>query len=208
MIEYIEMILILVLILLVGLVLLNLKKKNEGDGDVYSKSDHEGFRDKIIEDINRRVDQVKTDLTTNLTSISTDAGTNKGVLETKSDQILKEHQRLLDSLTGSKRFGKTGELLLENLFRNSGLVYEKQWVKNLTIKKEGKSLTVEFAIKHPTGLYLPVDAHWPKTLYEKLLELRKVETTDETERPRTHKKRLNKSEKRSHKKYNRQGRPQ
>ena len=106
MIEYIEIILILVLIILVGLVLLNLKKKNEGDGDVYSKSDHEGFRDKIIEDINRRVDQVKTDLTTNLTSISTDAGTTKGVLETKSDQILKEHQRLLDSLTGSKRFGK------------------------------------------------------------------------------------------------------
>ena len=187
MIEYIEIILILVLIILVGLVLLNLKKKNEGDGDIYSKSDHEGFRDKIIEDINRRVDQVKTDLTTNLTSISTDAGTTKGVLETKSDQILKEHQRLLDSLTGSKRFGKTGELLLENLFRNSGLVYEKQWVKNLTIKKEGKSLTVEFAIKHPTGLYLPVDAHWPKTLYEKLLELRKVETTDEAERQRLEK---------------------
>ena len=55
MIEYIEIILILVLIILVGLVLLNLKKKNESDGDVYSKSDHEGFRDKIIEDINRRV---------------------------------------------------------------------------------------------------------------------------------------------------------
>ena len=184
MIEYIEIILILVLIILVGLVLLNLKKKNEGDGDVYSKSDHEGFRDKIIEDINRRVDQVKTDLTTNLTTISTDAGTTKGVLETKSDQILKEHQRLLDSLTGSKRFGKTGELLLENLFRNSGLVYEKQWIKNLTIKKEGKSLTVEFAIKHPTGLYLPIDAHWPKTAYENLLELRKVETTDEVEQQR------------------------
>ena len=72
-------------------------------------------------------------------------------------------------------------MLLENLFKNSGLVYEKQWVKNLTIKKDGKSLSVEFAIKHPTGLYLPIDAHWPKTSYEKLLELRKVETTDEIE---------------------------
>ena len=28
---------------------------------------------------------------------------------------------------------------------------------------------------------MPVDAHWPKTSYEKLLELRKVETTDEIE---------------------------
>ena len=98
--------------------------------------------------------------------------------------ILRAHQRLVDSLTGSKTFGKTGELLLENLFKNSGLVYEKQWVKNLTIKKDGKSLTVEFAIKHPTGLYLPIDAHWPKTAYENLLELRKVETTDEVEQQR------------------------
>ena len=73
---------------------------------------------------------------------------------------------------------------LENLLKNSGLVYEKQWVKNLTIKKDGKSLTVEFAIKHPTGLYLPIDAHWPKTSYEKLLELRKIETSDEIEQQR------------------------
>ena len=189
MIEYIEIILILILILLVGLVLLNLKKKNEGDGDVYSKSDHEEFRDKIIKDINDKVETVKNSLSGTLTNISTDAGTTKGVLETKSDQILKEHQRLVDSLTGSKKFGQTGELLLENLFKNSGLVYEKQWVKNLTIKKDGKSLTVEFAIKHPTGLYLPIDAHWPKTSYEKLLELRKAETTDETEQQRIKKER-------------------
>jgi len=179
MIDYINSILIFALIILVIVAILYLKKKN--DGDVYNKSDHEGFKTDIIDDIQKKIDQAKTDLTASLTTISTAAGTNKGILETKSDQILNAHQRLVDSLTGSKTFGKTGELLLENLFKNSGLVYEKQWVKNLTIKKDGKSLTVEFAIKHPTGLYLPIDAHWPKTSYEKLLELRKVETTDEIE---------------------------
>ena len=183
MIDYINFTLIVLIIFV--LALFYLKKKN--DGDVYNKSDHEGFKEDIIKDIQDKVDQVKNDLSTTLTTISTDAGTNKGVLETKSDQILKEHQRLIDSLTGSKRFGKTGELLLENLFKNSGLVYEKQWVKNLTIKKDGKSLSVEFALKHPTGLYLPIDAHWPKTSYEKLLELRKVETTDEIEQQRINK---------------------
>ena len=183
MIDYINSALIVVIIIVLALFFI--KKKN--DGDVYSKSDHEGFKDDIIKDINARVDQVKKDLSDTLTTISKDAGTNKGVLETKSDQILKEHQRLIDSLTGSKRFGKTGELLLENLFKNSGLVYEKQWVKNLTIQKDGKSLSVEFAIKHPTGLYLPIDAHWPKTSYERLLELRKVETTDEIEQQRINK---------------------
>ena len=179
MISYINTTLIIILIILFIFAVVYLKKKN--DGDVYNKSDHEGFKTDIISDIQTKIDQVKTDLTTTLTNISTSAGTNKGILETKSDQILKAHQKLVDSLTGSKQFGKTGELLLENLFKNSGLVYEKQWVKNLTIKKDGKSLSVEFAIKHPTGLYLPVDAHWPKTSYEKLLELRKVETTDEIE---------------------------
>ena len=180
MIDYINLLVLIIVLIIVAI--LFLKKKN--DGDVYNKSDHEGFKTDIIGDIQKKIDQVKTDLTNSLTTISTAAGTNKGILETKSDQILKEHQRLVDSLTGSKRFGETGELLLENLFKNSGLVYEKQWVKNLTVKKDGKSLTVEFAIKHPTGLYLPIDAHWPKTAYENLLELRKVETTDEAEQQR------------------------
>ena len=180
MIDYINLLVLIIVLIVVAI--LFLKRKN--DGDVYSKSDHEGFKTDIISDIQKKIDQVKTDLTNSLTTISTAAGTNKGILETKSDQILKEHQRLVDSLTGSKRFGETGELLLENLFKNSGLVYEKQWVKNLTVKKDGKSLTVEFAIKHPTGLYLPIDAHWPKTAYENLLELRKVETTDEAEQQR------------------------
>ena len=180
MIDYINLLVLIIVLIIVAI--LFLKKKN--DGDVYSKSDHEGFKTDIISDIQKKIDQVKTDLTNSLTTISTAAGTNKGILETKSDQILNAHQRLVDSLTGSKTFGKTGELLLENLFKNSGLVYEKQWVKNLTVKKDGKSLTVEFAIKHPTGLYLPIDAHWPKTAYENLLELRKVETTDEVEQQR------------------------
>ena len=180
MIDYINLLVLIIVLIVVAI--LFLKRKN--DGDVYSKSDHEGFKTDIISDLQKKIDQLKTDLTNSLTTISTAAGTNKGILETKSDQILKEHQRLVDSLTGSKRFGETGELLLENLFKNSGLVYEKQWVKNLTIKKDGKTLTVEFAIKHPTGLYLPIDAHWPKTAYENLLELRKVETTDEAEQQR------------------------
>ena len=180
MIQYLNSFLILILIIISVIILLYIKKKNDSNGDIYSKSDHEGFRDKIINDINNQIDNVKNTLTT----ISTDAGTNKGILETKSENILTAHNRLVDSLTGSKKFGTTGELLLENLFRNSGLVYEKQWEKNLTIKKDGKSLTVEFAIKHPTGLYLPIDAHWPKTSYEKLLELRKAETIDEIEQQR------------------------
>ena len=179
---------------------------SEGSGLPQYKSDRFGFRNNdVVWDELKELDLVvigdsfigghglleghtiNDNLNDTLTTISKDAGTNKGVLETKSDQIYRAHQKLADSLTGSKQFGKTGELLLENLFKNSGLVYEKQWVKNLTIKKDGKSLSVEFAIKHPTGLYLPIDSHWPKTSYERLLELRKVETTEEIEQQRINK---------------------
>ena len=118
MISYLNTSLIVILIILVIVAILYLKKKNDGDGDVYSKSDHEGFRDKIILDINNKVEDVKDSLKDTLTNISIAAGTNKGILETKSDQILNAHQRLVDSLTGSKTFGKTAELLLENLFKN------------------------------------------------------------------------------------------
>ena len=101
MISYINTALIVILIILILIIFLYLKKKN--DGDVYNKSDHEGFKTDIISDIQTKIDQVKTDLTTTLTNISTSAGTNKGILETKSDQILKAHQKLVDSLTGSKQ---------------------------------------------------------------------------------------------------------
>ena len=182
MIQYFNSVLILVLIAIAVIILLILRKKT--DGDVYNKSDHEGFKAETIKEINTTLSEVRKELTDNLTNISNAAGTNKGILETKSDEILKVHQRLVDSLTGSKKFGQTGELLLENLFKNSGLVFEKQWVKNKTIQKDGTSLSVEFAIKHPTGLYLPVDSHWPKTSYENLINLRKEEGTNEIEQQR------------------------
>ena len=58
MIDYINSILIVILIILIIVAILYLKKKNDSDGDVYSKSDHEEFRDKIILDT-RTLEYVK-----------------------------------------------------------------------------------------------------------------------------------------------------
>ncbi|MFM2116352.1 MAG: hypothetical protein RIQ80_451, partial [Actinomycetota bacterium] len=74
-----------------------------------------------------------------------------------------------------------GELLLQNLLEHSGLVKGKQWVQNHTVQKDGKTLSFEFGIVHPTKLVFPVDAHWPKTKYEELLEIRKLPFSDERE---------------------------
>jgi len=180
MIEYTNLLLICLILALVVSVLFFVKKKNEGD--VYNKTDIEGLQQEIekrIKEAKEEIGNLRTDFSNSLNTVSQNVGENKGIIESKSTEILNAHQRLMDSITGSKRTGTTGELLLENLFRNSGLVYEKQWVKNKSIEKDGTTLTVEFAIKHPTGLYMPVDAHWPKTSYENLLELRKMEITPE-----------------------------
>ena len=59
------------------------------------------------------------------------------------------------------------------------MVEGTQYIKNQNYKKDGTVLRVEYAIKHPTGLVLPIDAHWTKTLYENLLELRKEAPSDE-----------------------------
>ena len=105
--------------------------------------------------------------------IKTELTTNKTIIEQKAKNIQDAHDKLVNSLTGSSRFGATAELLLEHLFKNSGLVENSHWIKNQTYKKDGTTLSVEFAIVHPTGIVMPVDSHWTKTLYENLLELRK-----------------------------------
>ena len=101
------------------------------------------------------------------------------LIKQSAENIEAAHQKLVNSLTGSSRFGATGELLLDNLFKNSGLVEGTQYIKNQNYKKDGTTLRVEFAIKHPTGLVLPVDAHWTKTLYEHLLDLRNEDPSDQ-----------------------------
>ena len=83
MIDYISLFVLIIILIIVAI--LFIKKKN--DVDVYNKSDHEEFKTDIIGDLQKTIDQVKTDLTNSLTTISTAAGTNKGILETKSDQI-------------------------------------------------------------------------------------------------------------------------
>jgi DNA recombination protein RmuC len=140
---------------------------------------------KNLQDVNEKVNSQLTTLrdkiSADLNNVSSNLGTNRGIVESKSNQILIAQEKLLDSLTGSKRFGTTGELLLQNLLEHSGLVKGKQWVQNHTVQKDGKTFSFEFGIVHPTKLVFPVDAHWPKTKYEELLDVRKLPYSDERE---------------------------
>ena len=120
-----------------------------------------------------KIDTVKRSFEDEFRPISTELTTNKTLIQEKADNIQKVHEKLVNTLTGSSRFGATGELLLKNFFQHSGLVEGTQYIQNQNYIKDGTTLRVEFAIKHPTGLVLPVDSHWTKTAYEQLLELRK-----------------------------------
>ena len=52
----------------------------------------------------------------NLGLLTTELTTNKTIIEQKAKYIQDAHEKLVNSLTGSSRFGATGELLLDNFF--------------------------------------------------------------------------------------------
>lgn len=178
---------LIVLAFVFGLVLNKYLSKQKEDlalNDENSQKNHDdllkNFQD-VKEKLNSELTTLRDKISADLNNVSSSLGTNRGIVESKSNQILIAQEKLLDSLTGSKRFGTTGELLLQNLLEHSGLVKGKQWVQNHTIQKDGKTLSFEFGIVHPTKLVFPVDAHWPKTKYEELLEIRKLPFSDERE---------------------------
>ena len=133
----------------------------------------------LTEEINKITSSFNSEFKKEFGPLTTELTTNKTIIEQKAKYIQDAHEKLVNSLTGSSRFGATGELLLDNFFKNSGLVEGTQYIKNQNYQKDGTTLRVEFAIKHPTGLVLPIDAHWTKTLYENLLELRKEPPSDQ-----------------------------
>ena len=175
-----EYIIIILLIILIGIVLI--KNKNSENKDSYDSSKHEDYNRDIKKDISDKIENLRNAVTTSVTAVSTNVGTTKGIIESKSGEILEAHRRLVDSISGSKKSGIAGELLLEYFFRSAGLVENTQWVKNQSYEKDGTTLSVEFAIKHPTGLVLPVDSHWTKALYEQLSKTREEPKNDDRDR--------------------------
>ena len=116
MIDYLNTILIVILLIVA---ILYLKKKN--DGDAYNKQEHEKLNDDLVDKLKKETEAIETDLknlqtsfANSLSDVSKNVGENKGIIESKSTEILSAHQRLVDNLTGSKRSGTTGELFLEH----------------------------------------------------------------------------------------------
>ena len=145
---------------------------------VIQKKDSLGKTD-LTEETNKMTSSFISEFKKEFGPLTTELTTNKTIIEQKAKNIQDAHEKLVNSLTGSSHFGATGELLLDNFFKNSGLVENIQYIKNQNYQKDGTTLRVEFAVKHPTGLVLPIDAHWTKTLYENLLELRKESPSDQ-----------------------------
>ena len=160
----IQLILLLLIVVIVGVIAGNVI------GSVIQKKN--SFNPKDIID---KIEGIKS----SFQPIKTDFETSKTLIQEKAERIEEIHDKLVNTLTGSGRVGATGELLLDHFFKNSGLVEGTQYIKNQNYQKDGTTLRVEYAIKHPTGLVLPIDAHWTKTLYENLLELREEPPSDQ-----------------------------
>lgn len=175
--QYTNEILIGLVLVLIGFVIYNSRKS--GSQSLPSEQvTLDSFRLLVKEE----VDVIKKELGDDISGLKVSSENTKAANEERAKQILEEQQKLMSSLTGSKSFGTLGELLLGSALKNVGLVEGKQFIKNQTIKVDGKSLSVEFAIIHPSGKNLYIDVHWPKTQYENLLRVRSDKSFTEEEK--------------------------
>jgi DNA anti-recombination protein RmuC len=176
----ITLIIIIFLILATSIVIFYLIKKN--DNKAQELPDFTKHEDNLIRAISRLEDNMKRELdnaTKNYSEVKEKLGEGKSLVDERTKYISGLSERLLQSISGSKRMGMAGELMLRNILDHSGLVKGKQWIENQNYKKDGKTLNVEFGIVHPTGLIMPIDSHFPSDLYSQLNNIRSQPVSDE-----------------------------
>jgi len=174
------LIIIIFLILVTSIVIFYLIKKN--DNKAQELPDFTKHEDNLIRAISRLEDNMKRELdnaTKNYSEVKEKLGEGKSLVDERTKYISGLSKRLLQSISGSKRMGMAGELMLRNILDHSGLVKGKQWIENQNYKKDGKTLNVEFGIVHPTGLIMPIDSHFPSDLYSQLNNIRSQPVSDE-----------------------------
>ena len=174
------LIIIIFLILVTSIVIFYLIKKN--DNKAQELPDFTKHEDNLIRAISRLEDNMKRELdnaTKNYSEVKEKLGEGKSLVDERTKYISGLSERLLQSISGSKRMGMAGELMLRNILDPSGLVKGKQWIENQNYKKDGKTLNVEFGIVHPTGLIMPIDSHFPSDLYSQLNNIRSQPVSDE-----------------------------
>ena len=108
-------------------------------------------------------------------SVSKEVGESKVALSEKQNQMAQNMSQIYDAMSGSKKVGTSGEMMLENLLMSTGLIETKQWIRKQNFRKDGHTLQVECGIIEPSGLVLPIDSYWPKDAYHELVALRKKE---------------------------------
>ena len=174
------LIIIIFLILVTSIVIFYLIKKS--DNKTQELPDFTKHEDNLIRAISRLEDNMKRELdnaTKNYSEVKEKLGEGKSLVDERTKYISGLSERLLQSISGSKRMGMAGELMLRNILDHSGLVKGKQWIENQNYKKDGKTLNVEFGIVHPTGLIMPIDSHFPSDLYSQLNNIRSQPVSDE-----------------------------
>ena len=175
-------IIITLLILLAAIAIFYLLKKNSNNPqEIVDFTKHEENLIKAIEKLESKMKIELDNASNKYSEVKEKLGESKSLVDERTKYISGLSERLLQSISGSKRMGMAGELMLKNILDHSGLVKGKQWIENQNYKKDGKTLNVEFGIVHPTGLVMPIDSHFPSDLYGQLNNIRSQPVSDERE---------------------------
>ena len=164
------------LILISAVVVFYLAKKNTSNQqEVVDFTKHEENLIRAIDKLENNMKRELDNASTKYSEVKEKLGESKSLVDERTKYISGLSERLLQSISGSKRMG----MMLKNILDHSGLVKGKQWIENQNYKKDGKTLNVEFGIVHPTGLVMPIDSHFPSDLYGQLNNIRSQPVSDE-----------------------------
>ncbi len=158
-----------------------LRKKDNKDHELNDFTKHEANLIRAIDKLEGNMKRELENASTKYSEVKEKLGESKSLVDERTRYISGLSERLLQSISGSKRMGMAGELMLRNILDHSGLVKGKQWIENQNYKKDGKTLNVEFGIVHPTGLVMPIDSHFPSDLYGQLNNIRSQPVSEERE---------------------------
>ena len=162
-------IILLVLALLVGYLISNKIKSKQSNSESFETN---------LKNYFDNLEGKLRDLNDSVRDINKEVGENKVSLNLKQDQMIENQNQMYEAFSGSKKIGTSGEMMLENLLINSGLIETKQWIKKQNFRKDGHTLQVEYGMFHPSGLILPIDSFWPKDAFNELIQLEKKDNID------------------------------
>ena len=141
------------------------KNANEIDGTKQAE-EIKGLRE-TISSLSTSFNSLSTNITKDVTASLTTYEQNVKSFNQKVGEMNQNQENLVKVFSNVRKFGTVAEFSLASLLKD--LLAPSQYLSKVKIK-EGTKENVEFAIRLPKNVLLPVDSHFPVSILDKISE--------------------------------------